>query len=137
MLSGWRVIFWLMFAGVPAGLFAQFDLNAYPISVAEGLQSNTVFDIVQDYQGAIWVGHDRGISRYNGLGFQHFSVPGTETALAGIAPWGNDTVFARTFSGEVALINSNRLRMQPQLKRPPPSLPTFYFMLIGNFASSF
>ncbi len=127
MLFGWRVILWLIFAGVPAGLFGQFDLNAYPISVAEGLPSNTVFDIVQDYQGAIWVGHDRGISRYNGLGFQHFSVPGAETALAGIAPWGNDTVFARTFSGEVALINSHRLRMQPQLKRPPPSLPTFYF----------
>ena len=46
------------------------------LSAADGLETNRVYMTLEDHQGFLWVATDRGISRYNGLEFEHFQLPG-------------------------------------------------------------
>ncbi len=44
-------------------------------SQAEGLASKVVFGIVQDHKGHIWLGHDKGLSRFDGRSVVHYAHP--------------------------------------------------------------
>ncbi|MDT8416117.1 MAG: histidine kinase [Flavobacteriaceae bacterium] len=62
------------------GLFALFGLlhlQAQPyrhFGLYEGLPTQTVYRVVQDNDGFIWVSHNKGISRFDGTDFTHFST---------------------------------------------------------------
>lgn len=43
-------------------------------TIEDGLASNTIYDIYQDPSGMIWIGTDKGISRFNGLKFENFTT---------------------------------------------------------------
>lgn len=45
------------------------------ITDVEGLPSMTIYDILQDQKGYIWLGTDAGICRYDGYEFRTFQVP--------------------------------------------------------------
>ena len=53
----------------------------------EGLPSNEVYTIFQDSKGYIWIGTDRGVSRYDGYTFQLFTTQDglTDNNVFGIA----------------------------------------------------
>lgn len=42
------------------------------IDKSAGLPSNIIYDIFQDTNGFIWIGHDRGLSKYDGFRFTHY-----------------------------------------------------------------
>lgn len=49
----------------------------YPMlhyTIEDGLASNTIYDIYQDPNGMIWIGTDKGVSRFNGLKFENFTT---------------------------------------------------------------
>jgi ligand-binding sensor domain-containing protein len=41
-------------------------------TAADGLPSNTVFDVLQDDEGFIWLATDEGVSRFDGHRFTNF-----------------------------------------------------------------
>ena len=43
-------------------------------TMADGLPSNTVYDIYKDTKGYLWVSTDKGIARYNGIRFEVFTT---------------------------------------------------------------
>lgn len=45
------------------------------IDKSAGLPSNTIYDIIQDKKGFIWIAHDEGISKYDGFSFKTYSHP--------------------------------------------------------------
>ncbi len=48
----------------------------------EGLSHNTVFTILQDHRGFLWIGTSDGLNRYDGYQFQVYrQVPGDSTSL--------------------------------------------------------
>ncbi|WP_320969388.1 two-component regulator propeller domain-containing protein [Bacteroides nordii] len=53
----------------PLYSFQSKHLNFVHIGLKEGLSHNTVFDIVQDRDGYIWVATKNGLNRYNGYNF--------------------------------------------------------------------
>lgn len=62
-------------------IFVFFSINTnakdYPMlhyTIEDGLASNTIYDIYQDPAGMIWIGTDKGISRFNGLKFENFTT---------------------------------------------------------------
>lgn len=60
------------------------DLRFERISVDQGLSSNSVFSIVQDNKGFLWMATGIGLARYDGIEFQNsFSIPGDENSLSG------------------------------------------------------
>lgn len=50
--------------------------------VENGLSSNTVFDIIQDTDGFIWVGTENGLNRFDGYNFVNYkNIPRDSTSL--------------------------------------------------------
>jgi hypothetical protein len=49
--------------------FAQNQLNFKHLTINEGLSQNTVFCIMQDKTGFIWVGTEDGLNKYDGYDF--------------------------------------------------------------------
>ena len=55
-----------------APIHAAHTFDCRRISSAGGLPSNTVFDIVQDKSGLVWMGTNSGLGMYDGYGFVNF-----------------------------------------------------------------
>jgi ligand-binding sensor domain-containing protein/serine phosphatase RsbU (regulator of sigma subunit) len=56
----------------PCSLDAQ-TLNLSQFGIEEGLPQSSVYTMLQDKQGNIWVGTMNGVSKYNGLNFENFN----------------------------------------------------------------
>ncbi|MBI4931254.1 MAG: SpoIIE family protein phosphatase [Bacteroidetes bacterium] len=54
------------------GLFAQ-TLNLNQFGIEEGLPQSSIYTMLQDKNGSIWVGTMSGVSKYNGLSFENFN----------------------------------------------------------------
>jgi len=48
-------------------------LNLNQFGIEEGLPQSSIYTMVQDKEGSIWVGTMNGISKYNGLRFENFT----------------------------------------------------------------
>ncbi len=48
-------------------------LNLSQFGIEEGLPQSSVYTMLQDKSGNIWVGTMNGVSRYNGLNFENFN----------------------------------------------------------------
>ena len=60
---------------LPTILLAQSDYgNFHHLTIADGLPSNRVFDILQDNQGFIWFATESGLCRYDGYTFNNYTV---------------------------------------------------------------
>lgn len=65
--------------------FAQIDQNKPKLHferIHEGLKSNRVSDIYQDYMGYIWVGTFSGLHRYNGLEFKIYTASADSESIS-------------------------------------------------------
>ncbi|MCU0373696.1 MAG: histidine kinase [Chitinophagaceae bacterium] len=65
------IVLALMVMGVPAVGQDPVYLN---YTTANGLPSNTVYNIAQDSKGYIWIANDRGLSRYDGVAFAAYKA---------------------------------------------------------------
>lgn|GEM_PF-5934865 len=54
--------------------FCQNQPLSINLGVKDGLPSNTVYSIVEDTSGFIWVATNNGVSRYNSFGFTNFTT---------------------------------------------------------------
>ncbi|MFY7729446.1 MAG: histidine kinase [Flavobacterium sp.] len=69
------------------------------INNLNGLPCNTVYYLKQDKTGFIWIAHDRGLSRYDGKRFVHYSGKEQQgKALSNLLEY-NGTVYCQDFSG--------------------------------------
>ena len=57
------------------GAWAQERQTLRRLTTEDGLPSNTVRNIVQDRQGFIWLGTDKGLCRYDGVQVRVFRIP--------------------------------------------------------------
>lgn len=55
-----------------AGVNLCFGITVTPLTIDDGLKTNTVEAVVQDAEEFIWIGSYSGVSRYDGYSFQHF-----------------------------------------------------------------
>ena len=90
-------------AGAPAALWAG-DAAETPHGLirfrsfgsAEGLHNLVILSITQDASGALWIGTDDGVARYDGERFTHFGTEqglvSTVITVVGIGPDGNPCV---------------------------------------------
>ncbi len=63
------------------------------LTIQEGLSHNTVFDIIQDFNGYIWVGTQNGLNKYDGYGFQVYRSNGSQKGTAGFVGKGVLSLF--------------------------------------------
>lgn len=69
------------------------------INNLNGLPCNTVYNLKQDNNGFIWIAHDRGLSRYDGKRFVHYSGKEQQgKALSNLLEY-NNSIYCQDFSG--------------------------------------
>lgn len=86
-----RYIFLVAF--LPVSLFSfgeqTSDFLYRNITIEDGLRSNTVRNVVQDYRGFIWLGTDNGLCRYDGYNVEFYRIlqTGADQYISTICPF--------------------------------------------------
>ncbi len=57
---------------MPNLFLGQWEFSYRNLNISDGLASNTIYDIKQASDGSMLIGHEKGLSRFNGVAFQHF-----------------------------------------------------------------
>ncbi|MBO9635243.1 MAG: histidine kinase [Chitinophagaceae bacterium] len=68
-----RILFCIVLLSAALSMDAQ-EYNHIQYTIANGLPSNTVYDVKQDADGFIWVGTDAGLARFDGRNFVTFTT---------------------------------------------------------------
>jgi len=79
------------------------NLYYYQITTEQGLPSKTIYSILQSKKGHLYIGHEFGISRYNGNSFYHYKHHGKGKSLHNIIE-SNTNVLASSFYGDLVKI---------------------------------
>ncbi len=106
-------------------LFSQnFEPYHYVLNTENGLPTNTVFYIKQTKKGSVYIGHDEGISRFNGKEFTHYSNKGKGKALNGIAEIDSNNILAASFYGDLVNIRGTSVSVHSYSYKEKSGKPT-------------
>jgi sensor histidine kinase YesM len=91
-------------------------INAYAqdpvyrtINNVSGLPSNTVYNILQDKKGFIWMGHDKGLCLYDGKSFKQYALRTQKGRSLSNVLEVNGVVWCQDFSGNFYHISGDSL----------------------------
>lgn len=106
---------------IPFCVVCHFFINAQnPVSrnltTQNGLPSNTVYNILQDSKGFIWLGHDKGLSRYDGNNFTHFTAPAQQGKSVSNLLEINNAIWCQDFSGNFYYTKNDSLKKEINFK---------------------
>jgi two-component sensor histidine kinase/ligand-binding sensor domain-containing protein len=78
----------------------------------KGLPTNELYDLHVDKRGYLWIAHDLGISRFDGLNFLHFSHPGQSSlSMNDITEDNEGRIWCHNLSGQVFYIEKGKLTL--------------------------
>lgn len=85
------------------------------INNATGLPSNTVYQIIQDEKGFIWIAHDKGLSKYDGNSFINYKSPSQQgSSLSNINIF-KDNIWCQDFAGNFYYSKNETLYKETKL----------------------
>lgn len=107
-------------------LFLVFSLSNHPLfgqdfsyrllDKAHGMPTNTVYDLMQDQRGFIWLGTDKGLYRYDGNEFKLFSSKKQDgKSLSNLMEDSNGKIWCQNFSGQFFYTEADSLQFCQQL----------------------
>lgn len=83
------------------------------INKANGLPSNTVYDIKQGKDGSMWLGTDKGLCKYDGANTYVYSNPNqTGKGVTDIYVLDNGEVYCQNFSGQLLYTQNGELLIE-------------------------
>ena len=90
-------------------LSAKAQLNLQQV---DGLPSKELYDLYVDKKGYLWIAHDLGISRFDGLNFTHFSCAGQASlSMSGIVEDNHGRIWCHNFSGQIFYIERGQMKL--------------------------
>ena len=93
----------ILLSGLPAS--AQLNLQE-----VKGLPTKELNDLLVDKRGYLWIAHDLGISRFDGLNFIHFSHPGQSSlSMSDITEDNEGRIWCHNLSGQIFYIEKGKL----------------------------
>ncbi len=110
-----QIITILVFTVCCKFLFAQNPV-ARNINAENGLPSNTVYNMLQDDDGYIWLGHDKGLSRYDGTNFTNYSTTAQQGKSVSNLMLYNNVIWCQDFSGNFYYTKGNHLEKENRIK---------------------
>ncbi|MBS7563762.1 hypothetical protein KHS38_05045 [Mucilaginibacter sp. Bleaf8] len=94
------------------------------LSKVQGLPSSEAYDILMDKKGFIWVGHNLGLSRYDGHSFTTFTSPDLlSLSMTDLNEDSQGRIWCHNFSGQIVYIEHEKLHI---LKSYDPRLEQNY-----------
>ncbi len=124
-----RILFFLALGCI---YIASYGQNPYysTLSTANGLPSNTIYQVRQDEKGYIWIAHDQGLSRYDGYEIKTYSgVNQSFKAGSNLKVDSKGRVWYETFDGYIFYVQNDSLIALPGQRQPMGFLP---FGLLGD-----
>lgn len=95
------LIFTAGILGMPKKVPCQWSFTPHYYQYdASTIGTNTVYRLLEDPYGFIWLVSDKGILVFNGKTYETIKIPGTEQEIVNIYRYKN-TVFAGTYSGKL------------------------------------
>ncbi|WP_019988312.1 sensor histidine kinase [Rudanella lutea] len=92
------------------GLVAQ-QVSYQRLDKASGLPSNTIYDLMQDQQGFIWLATDKGLYRYDGVLYQPYrNHSQNDKGLSNLMLDGAGRIWCQNFSGQFFFVEADSLR---------------------------
>ena len=93
--------------------FVSFFVSAQPrVEMVKGIPSREVYDLHIDKKGYLWIGHELGISRYDGTNFTHFSHPRQSSlSMTDIIEDPLGRIWCHNFSGQIYYIEKERMQL--------------------------
>jgi ligand-binding sensor domain-containing protein len=85
----------------------------YSLSISNGLPSNTIYTILQSKEGAVYIAHENGLTRYNGKTFKHYTYFGKGKSISNLVEDANGRIWARTFYGDVLYLENDSIIRHP------------------------
>jgi len=95
-------------------LFSRFSIDAQPDLMQEvkGLPTKQIFDLMTDSRGFIWIGHELGLSRFDGTTFTHFSCPQQNSLAVGDIVEDNEgRIWCRNFSSQIFYVEDEKMKL--------------------------
>jgi signal transduction histidine kinase len=78
----------------------------------KGLPTKELNDLHVDKKGYLWIAHDLGISRFDGLNFIHFSHPGQSSlSMSDITEDNEGRIWCHNLSGQIFYIEKGKLTL--------------------------
>ena len=75
-----------------------------------GLATQEVYDLLIDKRGFLWVGHELGISRFDGKNFKHFTHPQQASlSMTDLVEDAQGRIWCHNFSGQVFYIENEKI----------------------------
>lgn len=111
-----RIIWFILFCSISA--FAQQPVHEI-ISTEKGLPTKTVYSILQDSNGFIWVGHEKGITRYDGAKMKNYAATTSQgRAYTSLQESKDGRIWFVNFDGNVyyTFANADSIYEEVQLK---------------------
>lgn len=76
----------------------------------KGLPTKEIFDLLVDRKGFLWVGHDMGISRYDGVSFTHFAHPRRSSlSITDLVEDRFGRIWFHNFTGQIFYIENDQI----------------------------
>jgi hypothetical protein len=79
----------------------------YSLPNQNGLVSTTIYSILQSKKGAIYIGHENGLTRYNGKTYKQLPFLGKGKSISNLVEDDNGRIWARTFYGDILYIEND------------------------------
>ena len=89
-------------------MYAQDPVHS-TINTNNGLPSNTVYNILQDADGYIWLGHDKGLSKYDGSSYTHYKTTIQQGKSVSNLMEINKAIWCQDFSGNFYYVYNDTL----------------------------
>lgn len=78
----------------------------------KGLPTKEIYDLLVDKKGFIWIGHNLGLSRFDGVSFTHFYNPQqTSLAVGDLTEDKQGRIWCRSFSSQVFYVENERMNL--------------------------
>jgi ligand-binding sensor domain-containing protein len=84
---------------------------AFQISSEEGLPNQTIYSIIQDKKGFIWLGTDVGIFKYDGIRYyQYKNSKQKSRSITGLVQNTNGDIYGFNFNGQIFYVKNDSLQ---------------------------
>ncbi|MDX2173589.1 MAG: histidine kinase [Bacteroidota bacterium] len=98
----------------------------YPLNVGDNTLSNTIYSIIQNKEGAIFIGHENGVTRYNGKTTYNYLIKGKGKAISNLVEANDGTIWCRSFYGDIFLLKNDSAISHPYSNSSKKAIPSIW-----------